>query len=273
VIGREPVGTPIWDLLGAARQGDWRQLITAAGDAADAGTPQLAAVAELDALIERVAPLDRTLERELSNAALEQAVALYGAGVLLGAARVRTWPTSLDGMGDWPARALAEAGLTDDEDASGEEAAADAPAAPPADAGTGPWPSAPRRAGTGPAPPAAPTSYASWADGDEEPGDWASFLTGLVTRSWDATGAGRHHNERLVALTERIGGAADSPTRTAALELMRVAEEAEYDQAVYAALLGYGLGRTAGGPESYDAAWLARAKTLVGLDAADRTGG
>jgi hypothetical protein len=121
VIGAEPVGTPIWDLLGAGRQGDWRQVIQAAGDAADAATPQLAEVATLDALIERVKPLDRTLYLELANAAFEQAVALYGAGVLLGAALMRTWPHDPDELGAWPARALAEAGLTDDDtDEEGE---------------------------------------------------------------------------------------------------------------------------------------------------------
>jgi hypothetical protein len=109
-------------------------------------------------------------------------------------------------------------------------------------------------------------SYASWNDGCDGYPDWRIFLAGLVGTEWNRAPRDRELGEELIALTDAIERATDlEAVRAAGLAYVGLSEEAEYDAVHYAVLLAYGLGRTAGGPESHDPSWLARAKALVGL--------
>jgi hypothetical protein len=118
-----PVG---WN-TGIVDPEDWRDVVKAAAAAAEAAVEAPPSREQLLALIRQHSAAPEQPSRgwvDWDGELNDYAVALFDDAVLLGFALARTWPTSPEGMAEWPLRALAHAGLLDDQPEAEEAPAA-----------------------------------------------------------------------------------------------------------------------------------------------------
>jgi hypothetical protein len=97
---------------------DWRDVVLSAASAADAAVERAPGREKLLALIVQHSAAPKRPSRgwvDWDGEVNDYSVELFDRAVLLGFALARTWPTSPEGMAEWPIRALEHAELIDEE--------------------------------------------------------------------------------------------------------------------------------------------------------------